>query len=265
MKHIWIVLLFLFSLADSAWAVSLDCVVQDVRLNRNVDNRIVNALSPVGKDAGLPATYEPHPEAVPVPYEYVTPTFREAIIQNNEFIYMAGETLKAVTSLIDDAKRDNIELYIHSAYRPFKTQCSVFRKKVVQEMQSKATTLQQAILSVNTRSALPGESEHQLGTAADLVTDIPNLGFQLAYEMQTTEAYRWLQLNAYKFGFVLSYPRGSARQVDQPDPKTGYIFEPWHWRFIGTRNADKFQRCQGVSLQDFLKNLEANPNFECPR
>lgn len=265
MKNVWVVLFILASFSGSAWAVSFDCLVQDVRLNRNVDGRVVNALSPVGKDAGLPATYEPNPQAVPIPYEYVTPTFREAIMQNNEYIYLDGETLKAVTSLIDDAKRDNIELYIHSAYRPFKIQCSVFRKKVRQEMDTKAVPLEQAIRSVNTRSALPGESEHQLGTAADLVTNIPNLGYQLAYEMQTTDAYQWLRANAYKFGFVLSYPRGAARQVDQPDPKTGYIFEPWHWRFIGTRNAEKFQRCQGVSLQDFLKNLQANPNFECPR
>ncbi|MFS4458440.1 D-alanyl-D-alanine carboxypeptidase family protein [Bdellovibrio sp. HCB2-146] len=255
--------LTLVSFASSAWADSADCVVEDIRLNRSVDGNHAHDLSPVGKNIGLPASYQPDPAAEPIPYEYITPVFREALVQNNEYIYMAPESLKALLSLIDDAKRDGIELFIHSAFRPFKTQCSVFKQKLNKEMQAGAVNIQDAIRRVNTRSALPGESEHQLGTAADLVTDIPGIGYQLVYDMQNTDSYRWLRMNAYKFGFVLSYPRGTAQQPGDPDPRTGYIFEPWHWRYIGVRNANKFVRCRNVSLQDFLTQLQSNPNFEC--
>ena len=263
MRRLLLISLTLASFASSASADADDCVIEDIRLNRSVDGKSAHDLSPVGKNTGLPASYQPDPNAEAIPYEYITPVFREALAQNNEYIYMAPESLKAILSMIDDAKRDGVELFIHSAFRPFKTQCSVFRKKVMQEIQVSSVNLKEAIRRVNTRSALPGESEHQLGTAADLVTDIPGLGYQLVYEMQKTEGYRWLRERAYKFGFVLSYPRGTAQQPGEPDPRTGYIFEPWHWRYIGVRNADKFVRCRNVSLQDFLTQLQRNPNFEC--
>ncbi len=81
----------------------------------------------------------------------------------------------------------------------------------------------------NTFSADQGYSEHQLGTTVDLTTE--NLGGGLA-SFETTPAYTWLVKNAYKHGFVLSYPKDNAY----------YIFEPWHWRFVGTDLARKLHR-----------------------
>ena len=76
----------------------------------------------------------------------------------------------------------------------------------------------------NTFSAEQGYSEHQLGTTVDLTT--PEIGSTfLGFE--DTAAYAWLQENAYRYGFVLSYPE------DNPY----YIFEPWHWRFVGVKLA----------------------------
>jgi len=49
---------------------------------------------------------------------------------------------------------------------------------------------------------------------------------------ENTEAYTWLQENAYKYGFVLSYPKGNGY----------YVFEPWHWRFVGKDLAIKLHR-----------------------
>ncbi len=80
-------------------------------------------------------------------------------------------------------------------------------------------------------SAMPGYSEHQLGTAVDLTSQ--SLGFLTTRVSFTrTDDYTWLKENAYKFGFVLSYPNGS-KEV------TGYIYEPWHWRYIGKDHAQK--------------------------
>jgi D-alanyl-D-alanine carboxypeptidase len=56
---------------------------------------------------------------------------------------------------------------------------------------------------------------------------------------ETTPAYEWLVKNAYKFGFALSYPKDNAY----------YIFEPWHWRFVGTDLARKLHR-DGKSFYD---------------
>lgn len=75
----------------------------------------------------------------------------------------------------------------------------------------------------NTFSADQGYSEHQLGTAVDFST--PVLKGLTGFEKST--AYAWLNSNAYRYGFILSYPA-----------KNGYFqFEPWHWRFVGVRLA----------------------------
>ena len=76
----------------------------------------------------------------------------------------------------------------------------------------------------NTFSAEQGYSEHQLGTTADLTT--PEIGSTFT-DFEKTGAYTWLLQNAYQYGFVLSYPK------DNPY----YIFEPWHWRFVGVEFA----------------------------
>ena len=76
----------------------------------------------------------------------------------------------------------------------------------------------------NTFSAEQGYSEHQLGTTTDLTTSEIGTTF-LGFE--NTDSYAWLQRNAYQYGFILSYPK------DNPY----YIFEPWHWRFVGVEFA----------------------------
>ncbi|MDP2648876.1 MAG: D-alanyl-D-alanine carboxypeptidase family protein, partial [bacterium] len=67
-------------------------------------------------------------------------------------------------------------------------------------------------------------SEHQLGTTADFITT--GLGGQLD-GFGDTAAYQWLLGNAYRYGFVLSYPKDNGF----------YIYEPWHWRFVGVKLA----------------------------
>lgn len=77
----------------------------------------------------------------------------------------------------------------------------------------------------NSFSADQGYSEHQLGTAIDFTTAETKVlsGFD------ATKAYPWLAANAYQYGFILSYPKGNSF----------YIYEPWHWRFVGVALATK--------------------------
>ena len=117
--------------------------------------------------------------------------------------------LKYLEDLLEDAQDDDIELYVASAYRSFDTQAS---------LKSNYTVTYGS--GANTFSADQGYSEHQLGTTVDFLTTGINgtlSGFG------GTEAYQWLLDNAHKYGFTLSYPEGNAF----------YIFEPWHWRFVG--------------------------------
>jgi LAS superfamily LD-carboxypeptidase LdcB len=112
--------------------------------------------------------------------------------------------------LIQDAKDDDIELFVRSAYRSFGTQATLKTGYTVSYGSG-----------ANAFSADQGYSEHQLGTTVDFTTTGLNGGLD---GFGATPAYTWLVENAYKYGFVLSYPQGN----------TFYQFEPWHWRFVGT-------------------------------
>ena len=116
--------------------------------------------------------------------------------------------------MIDDALASNVKLYVYSGYRSFSEQSALKTQYRVVYGSG----------SANAFSADQGYSEHQLGTTADFIT--PGLGGELD-GFDTTAAYNWLVLNAYKYGFELSYPKNNSY----------YVFEPWHWRFVGVKLA----------------------------
>ncbi|MBP9710730.1 MAG: M15 family metallopeptidase [Candidatus Pacebacteria bacterium] len=117
-------------------------------------------------------------------------------------------------SLLEAAEDDDIALYVSSAYRSFDEQKAL----------KGAYSVTYGAGTANTFSADQGYSEHQLGTTLDFITT--GLGGQLE-GFDTTAAYKWLLKNAHKYGFTLSYPQGNK----------SYIFEPWHWRYVGVELA----------------------------
>lgn len=113
------------------------------------------------------------------------------------------------------AEKDGIGLELVSGYRSFGEQAIVKQGyKVVYGT------------GANQFSADQGYSEHQLGTTVDFTTPEIKAIFD---GFEKTKAYKWLQENAHKFGFILSYPQNNAY----------YQFEPWHWRFVGVALATK--------------------------
>ncbi|MFT5849785.1 MAG: LAS superfamily LD-carboxypeptidase LdcB [Patiriisocius sp.] len=120
--------------------------------------------------------------------------------------------------MLEEAKDDDIDLWVVSAYRSFEYQAQI-----------KGQYLVTYGTGANTFSADQGFSEHQLGTAVDFTTT--GLGGGLT-GFQNTEAYEWMLDNAHKYGFTLSYAEDNQY----------YIFEPWHWRFVGTDLAKDLER-----------------------
>lgn len=120
-----------------------------------------------------------------------------------------------LSSMMDDAARAGIDLKIISAYRSFEDQMLV---KTGYKMTYGS--------GANQFSADQGYSEHQLGTTLDFSTSKLKT---LSTQFDKTDAYTWLSGNAYKFGFILSYPKGNSY----------YQYEPWHWRFIGIQLATR--------------------------
>ena len=138
---------------------------------------------------------------------------------------------------LEEAREDNVELQVASAYRSFTTQSA---------LKSAYTVTYGA--GANKFSADQGYSEHQLGTAVDFTTPLSGAAL-----LQTKDpAYEWLQENAYKYGFILSYPPNNAY----------YKFEPWHWRFVGVdlatdlhRDGKHFYDLEQRDIDEYLINL----------
>lgn len=127
-----------------------------------------------------------------------------------------GQVSPYLEQLLSAAKMNGLDLRIASAYRSFETQANVKAVNAVKFGTTKA----------NTFSADQGYSEHQLGTTVDFGAVKSGLVFA---RFANQPEYVWLQENAYKYGFILSYPQNNAY----------YIYEPWHWRFVGVALATR--------------------------
>lgn len=125
-----------------------------------------------------------------------------------------SQVLPFLKKMLKDAKDDDIDIWVVSAYRSFEYQS-----------QLKGAYTVTYGSGANAFSADQGFSEHQLGTTVDFTTT--GLGGGLN-GFGSTEAFTWLEENAHKYGFVLSYPENNSY----------YVYEPWHWRFVGEELAD---------------------------
>jgi LAS superfamily LD-carboxypeptidase LdcB len=140
------------------------------------------------------------------------------IMPGKEDQYFHGNAIEFLEDLLNAAKKADHDLRVVSAYRSFDEQ---------QNLKGQFTQVYGS--GSNAFSADQGYSEHQLGTTLDIVDVDTRLTTQ---DFANTEAYEWLTDNAYRYGFVLSYPKDNDF----------YIFEPWHWRFVGVDLARDLHR-----------------------
>ena len=136
------------------------------------------------------------------------------------------EALKNLKKMQADAKALGLSIPLISGYRSYETQENLYNKYVKKDGEKKA----------NTYSAKPGESEHQTG----LAFDIGSVDRSFA---NTIEA-KWLAENAYLYGFIIRYPKVKTNV-------TGYIYEPWHVRYLGEKKA-KDVYLSGLTLEEYL-------------
>lgn len=130
--------------------------------------------------------------------------------------------------MLNEAKGEGINTTIISAYRSYNDQVATFNYWVGKEM-ANGLSRSQAELKANNYSAYPGQSEHQLGNTVDIKCS--GCG-SFDNSSGNLNLYRYLKENAYKFGFVISYP-------DDKKDLTGYNSEPWHIRYVGIEAATK--------------------------
>ena len=117
--------------------------------------------------------------------------------------------------LAKKAKEEGYTIRVVSAYRSYSYQTNLYNNYVSQDGVSEADKY----------SARPGFSEHQTGLAIDVDNGIS--GFN---NFESTKEYKWMLEYAYKYGFILRYPKDK-------EYITGYTYEPWHYRYVGVEIA----------------------------
>ena len=148
---------------------------------------------------------------------------------------------EALKQMLSDCEAAGFEPYVCSAYRTQADQEYLFERKVRYYMEEEEYDREDAEKLAATVVAIPGTSEHQLGLAVDIV----DLDFtDLTDEQADTDTQQWLMEHCWEYGFILRYPKGST-------DITGIIWEPWHYRYVGTEVAAEVY-AMGVTLEEYL-------------
>ena len=141
---------------------------------------------------------------------------------------LTGDTIAAMNRMFSDAKASGLNIYLASGFRSYTTQKIIYNNYVNVDGQANADTY----------SARPGHSEHQTGYAFD-VNQINN-------SFDNTNEAIWLANNCYKYGFILRYPKGKTNE-------TGYMYESWHFRYVGVDLASKlYNNGNWITLESYF-------------
>lgn len=130
--------------------------------------------------------------------------------------------------MASDMTKDNLKIYAGSTYRSYTYQKGLYDRYVKKD----------GFAAAETYSARSGYSEHQLGLAVDIVNG------KWDYLSENDKEYDYLIKNSYKYGFILRYPRGS-------EYITGYMFEDWHFRYLGVELATKVFN-SGLTYDEYI-------------
>jgi LAS superfamily LD-carboxypeptidase LdcB len=144
-------------------------------------------------------------------------------------------------AMVRAARAAGARLAVQSAFRSYSTQKSTFA------YWSRVSGYSAALKS----SARAGHSEHQLGTTVDFRSYGGSAPWYYS-DWGTTKAGAWLKKNAWKYGFVMAYPKGKTSV-------TCYSYEPWHYRYMGRSEAAKV-RTSGLTLRQYLWQQQSAPD-----
>ena len=141
---------------------------------------------------------------------------------------LRAEALEAFVALSDAAKAEGLTIIGVSPFRDYAKQNQLYTQYCNREGAAKADTY----------SARPGFSEHQTGLALDVAGRDCNLN-----NFGGTKEFDWMQAHAHEYGFILRYAEGMSYI-------TGYMYEPWHYRYVGTKAAEEIHS-SGLTLEEY--------------
>jgi D-alanyl-D-alanine carboxypeptidase len=188
---------------------------------------VVNKLRPL-----QPANY--------VPPDLVLPAAPH--IASTASSVLRSEAASALVSMFAAAAAEGAgAMQIQNAYRSFAVQTNTHNSLVNSLGAAKA----------DAQSARPGYSEHQTGLALDIAASPSKCDIAACFA--TTPQGAWLAANSFRFGFILRYPADKQAV-------TGYVFEPWHYRYVGVALATEMHSTGVTTMEEFF-GLPAAPAY----
>ncbi|MBM4762003.1 M15 family metallopeptidase [Bacillus sp. B15-48] len=187
-----------------------------------------NILVLVNRTYSLSADYIPSDLVRPnVPFSFGNQEVEKSLLRE--------EAATALEEMFTAAEESGLELFAVSGYRSFSRQDQIHQAEVYNVGEGNAV---EAV-------AVPGNSEHQTGLAMDI--SARSVGLRLTEELGETKEGKWLANNAHHFGFILRYPEGK-------EEITGYIYEPWHFRYVGRKAAKEIQQ-NNWTLEEYFEKV----------
>ncbi len=207
-----------------------------------VDGDDLLALVNRSPQGALPPSYAPTDMVDIVRFEPKTP------LECERWQCLRKEAATAIKPLLAAMAKQGFPGRIESVYRSYPAQCVTFHGWVKKS----------DFCAAAEQSALPGHSQHQLGTAVDLFTHEWKKGQETVFRagFGCTRAGQWLQEHSWEHGWVFPYPihpddrnakQGCVPRFDHQvpiNPRTGYRYEHWHLRYIGVENARAFHEAE---------------------
>ncbi|MCL2697246.1 MAG: M15 family metallopeptidase [Oscillospiraceae bacterium] len=185
----------------------------------------------INNENPLPAYYEPELEVID-------------FTSTREF-YLDKRAAPFAIEMLSAAESDSIALRVVSAYRSHQRQLENFNNYVARLIAEHDMGEEEAALLTSSQIAQPGASEHNAGLAIDILsTDWFLHNDDVTEEFERTPEFRWLAENSWKYGFILRYPKGK-------EDVTGFIYEPWHFRYVGTALAEQIVN-SGLTLDEYI-------------
>lgn len=175
-------------------------------------------------------------KAPAVPMTLVKPDVTPTSPSKAENIYMRPEAASALEALFAAASDEGLTLYATSGFRSYSTQKAIFNRKL-ETMSERAA---------NASVAKAGYSEHQTGLAMDIEGET-TLGTGLTEQFGESPEGIWVAEHCHEYGFIIRYPEGKTKI-------TGYIYEPWHLRYVGKEHAQKIAELD-ITFEEYILML----------
>lgn len=141
---------------------------------------------------------------------------------------MVKEAKEAFENLSKNAAKEGLNIIAMSTYRSYNYQVNLYNRYVKEDGKEKADTY----------SGRPGHSEHQTGLAVDVYNKKENYT-----NFEKTKEFNWMMEHAHEYGFILRFPKDKEKE-------TGYIYESWHYRYVGL-DAAKYIKENNISFEEY--------------